>query len=87
LRHRLADLVTDSLRSAALDALGYHVDVLEFVSPEATARNLMIRAAKRIRPDARAESRALAGYRALASEWDVQPALEGLLGPLWPPAP
>ena len=87
LRHRLADIVTDSLRAAALGALGYHVDVLEFVSPEATARNLMIRAVKRPRPDVRAEARALDSYRALAAEWRVRPALESLLGPLWPPSP
>lgn len=86
-RHRLADIVTDSLRAAALEALGYHVDVVEFVSPEATARNLMLRAERRTPGDAQlqAAARAYDRYRALAAEWGVRPALEGLLGELWPP--
>lgn len=88
LRHRLADIVTDSLRAAALEALGYRVDVVEFVSPEATARNLMLRAERRQHGTAsdQAAARAYERYRALAAEWGVRPALEGLLGELWPPA-
>ncbi len=85
LQHRLADIVTDSLRADALEALGYHVDVIEFVSPEATARNVMIRAVRREEPGS-AESNALQRYRALADEWGVTPAFEGLLGELWPPS-
>jgi len=86
-RHRLADIVTDSLRAAALEALGYHVDVVEFVSPEATARNLMLRAERRTPGEAQAQAavRAYDRYRALAAEWGVRPALEGLLGEMWPP--
>lgn len=85
LQHRLADIVTDSLRADALEALGYHVDVIEFVSPEATARNVMIRAVRREEASA-AELLALERYRALAEEWAVHPAFEGLLGDRWPPA-
>jgi SAM-dependent methyltransferase len=85
LQHRLADIVTDSLRATALEALGYDTDVLEFVSPEATARNLMIRAIAGNATSARRQQ-AYARYRALADEWAVNPALERLLGPLWPPA-
>lgn len=84
LQHRLADIVTDALRAAALEAVGYRVSVAEFVSPEATARNLMIRAEKRARRDQRAEENALKRYRALAGQWDVSPALERLLGERWP---
>jgi len=87
LRHRLADIVTDSLRAAALEALGYQVDVIEFVSPEATARNLMIRAEKRQPGPSTRDSaaRAFDRYRTLAAEWAVRPALEDLLGDAWPP--
>ncbi len=85
LRHRLADIITDSLRAAALEALGYRVDVVEFVSPEATARNLMLRAERRDPPDERLAARGLERYRALAAEWNVRPALEALLGDRWPP--
>lgn len=85
LQHRLADIITDSLRAAALEALGYHVDVIEFVSPEATAKNLMLRAVRRDGP-AGPSVEAFERYRALADEWSVTPALEGLLGSHWPPA-
>lgn len=87
LRHRLADLVTDALRAAALEALGYRAETLEFASPEDTARNLMIRAERRP-PGSGLEAARAAGlreYRALATYWQVQPALESLLGSAWPP--
>ncbi|MEO8539268.1 MAG: SAM-dependent methyltransferase [bacterium] len=86
LKHRLSDIITDSLRSAALEALGYKVDVVEFISPEATARNLMIRAEKRYSGSTPQTRHALERYRQLAEEWAVTPALERLLGPAWPPA-
>lgn len=86
LRHRLADIVTDALRASALEALGYRTAVLEFVSPEHTARNLMIRA--ELRPPgperAAAGAKGLAAYEALASEWQVDPAVRRLLGDGWP---
>ena len=87
LRHRLAGVVTDSLRGAALEALGYRVDIAEFVSPEVTARNLMIRAQKRASgPGAeRAAKTAYRQYRSLALEWSVAPSMERLLGEHWPP--
>ena len=86
LRHRLADIVTDGLRAAALEMFGYKVDVAEFVSPEATARNLMIRAELRPDGDARmaAMAKGRAEYVALAGQWDLHPAMERLLGDAWP---
>jgi SAM-dependent methyltransferase len=77
LRARLADLVTDSLRSSALEALGYRAEAIEFVAAEHTTKNLMIRAVKR--PDRRREQRALREYRTLADAWGVKPTLEGLV--------
>lgn len=86
LRHRLSDLVTDALRAAALEALGYRVDVIEFVSPEATARNLMLRASRLVRPRESSLRAAYQRYTALAAGWGVRPSLERLLGDAWPPA-
>ncbi|MCC6442164.1 MAG: SAM-dependent methyltransferase [Armatimonadetes bacterium] len=77
LRERLADLLTDAFRAQALRIMGYRADVIEFVSPEHTSKNLMIRAergAEPGRPDAVQE------YRALKDYWQVSPAIEGLLG-------
>lgn len=81
LRQRLADLVTDALRVAALEAHGYKVDVVEFVSPDITARNVMLRAELRAPSAARDAAAASAAreYRALAAEWGVKPAMESLL--------
>lgn len=44
MRQREADLVTDAARGLLLEASGYKVKVIEFVSTEHTAKNLMIAA-------------------------------------------
>jgi len=78
LRARLADLITDSLRSSALEALGYRAEAIEFVAAEHTTKNLMIRAVKR--PSNRShEQRALREYHELADTWGIKPTLEGLV--------
>jgi len=43
-KRRLADLLTDGLRVAALEAHGYKVSVAEYVSPLDTPKNIMLRA-------------------------------------------
>jgi SAM-dependent methyltransferase len=50
LQQRTADILTDALRALALRIVGYRTDVVEFVSPEHTARNLMIRATRGLPP-------------------------------------
>jgi SAM-dependent methyltransferase len=75
---RQADLVTDALRAAALETLGYRVDVIEFVSTEHTAKNLMLRAERA--PSAPRAERAAAEYVELRDRWAVEPAIERLLG-------
>jgi len=47
LRGAYADLLTDSLRVEILHACGYEVAVVEFVSSEHTAKNLLLRAHRR----------------------------------------
>ncbi len=46
LRQRQADLVTDAARALLLEAAGYAVKIIEFVSTEHTAKNLLIAAVK-----------------------------------------
>jgi SAM-dependent methyltransferase len=77
---RQADLVTDALRAAALEALGYRADVIEFVSAEHTAKNVMIRAVRA--PSPQRATRARREYTALAERWGVEPALERMLAPV-----
>ena len=76
LRERLADTLTDALRAAALRVAGYQAEVIEFIDPEHTAKNLMIRAEKSPnvnRLDAATE------YLRLREFWGVQPSIELLL--------
>jgi SAM-dependent methyltransferase len=82
---RQADLVTDALRAAALETLGYRVDVIEFVAAEHTAKNLMLRAERA--PSAPRAERAAAEYVELRDRWGVEPAIERLLGERLPVSP
>jgi SAM-dependent methyltransferase len=73
LKERLGDIVTDTLRAMILRIAGYKVDVIEFTSPEHTAKNLLIRA-KKFPIEARAEL--ISEYRALKQAFGVTPYLE-----------
>ena len=77
LKQRTADILTDAFRALVLRIMGYRTDVVEFVSPEHTTRNLLIRAVKTRAPGDRA---AAAEYARLKEFWDVTPYLETLLG-------
>lgn len=80
LRQRQLDLLTDGLRAALLRLAGYRTDVVEFVSAEHTARNLLIRAARAARPAPASEVARLAReYVRLRDAWGVSPRLEALL--------
>ena len=50
LRTREAEIATDALRAAVLEAAGYDARVFEFVSTEHTDKNLMIAAVRRAAP-------------------------------------
>ena len=76
LRERLADLLTDAFRAQILRILGYRVRILEFVSPEATARNIMLRAVFGVR---KGNPAVVGEYLDMRDEWHVTPALERLL--------
>ncbi|KXK26340.1 MAG: methyltransferase [Candidatus Brocadia sinica] len=47
LRYRFADILTEALRSQFLTGAGYHVKLIEIVSPKFTPKNLMIIARKK----------------------------------------
>jgi SAM-dependent methyltransferase len=74
---RQADLVTDALRACALELAGYRVDVVEFVSAEHTAKNLMLRA--EFDPSPQRAERARRDYLELRDRFGVHPAIERLL--------
>lgn len=76
LKERIGDVLTDSLRAQILRILGYRTDVVEFISPEHTDKNLMIRAVKTA---PRGDAQVIAEYQALTEFWGVIPYLARLL--------
>ena len=73
LRERLADLLTDTFRTQILRILGFRVNVFEFVAPEATARNIMLKAEFCVKPG---QNEAVSEYLELRDYWQVEPWLE-----------
>jgi SAM-dependent methyltransferase len=76
LRERTADILTDSFRALLLRIAGYRTDVFEFISSEATARNLMIRAVHGAPVN---DPAFVKEYEELKSFWGVTPYLDGRL--------
>ncbi|MGH3072023.1 MAG: class I SAM-dependent methyltransferase [Gaiellaceae bacterium] len=74
-KERFAALVTDTLRAQLLELHGYRAQLVEFVSLEHTAKNVLIRAVK----GAPAGDDARAAYEALRDSLGLDPALERLL--------
>jgi hypothetical protein len=77
LHERTADLFTDAFRALALRIMGYRTDVVEFVSPEHTARNLMIRA---VRGAPMGEAAFVNEYLRMREFCGVAPCIERALG-------
>lgn len=71
-RARLNDLLTDSLRSLFIEAHGYEVSALEYISPLDTPKNLMIRA---IRISDKNDA-AKAEYEQMKKTFNVKPTME-----------
>lgn len=75
LKARMADILTDGMRSLLLEALGYEVSVVEYISPLETPKNLMIRARKARGP----QKWAMEEYQKLKGMLNAAPALEKLI--------
>jgi hypothetical protein len=76
LRERFAAEVTDAARAQLLRAVGYDVQVVEFVELEHTPKNVLLRAVAR---PGRDTAKALRDYRAFAAALGIDPALGRLL--------
>ncbi len=74
IKERMAALYTDALRAEVLEAMGYRVQILEFIDMEQTPKNLLIRAVKQGR---RKENRE--AIEAILKEIHVEPTLYRLL--------
>lgn len=74
LKERFAALVTDAARAELLEMEGYHVDIVEFVDPEHTPKNLMIRAIKG------GQKKSPDSYQSYVEFLNISPTLSHLLG-------
>ena len=79
LKARLADVLTDGMRSMMLEAKGYEVSVVEYISPLETPKNLMIRALK----TSDENYDLMSEYMNLMSSLNVYPALYEFLNEGW----
>ena len=59
IRYRFAQLATDALRCQILEICGYHVQAVEFIDPDETDKNLMIKAIRKNGPLPAARRKAL----------------------------
>lgn len=75
LKARMADIITDGVRAMILEALGFKVSVVEYISPIETPKNLMIRAIKANQPN----SSLLKEYKELKKILNIEPTLEKLI--------
>lgn len=73
LRERLCDILTDSFRAMILRILGYRTQVVEFVSSEATARNILLKCEWGVKPG---QPGPVSEYLGLRDYWKVTPWLE-----------
>lgn len=73
LRERLCDILTDSFRAMILRILGFKTQVIEFVSSEATARNILLKCEYGVKPG---QPGPVGEYLNLRDYWKVTPWLE-----------
>lgn len=75
LKARIADALTDGIRGLLLEAMGYEVSIVEYISPLDTPKNLMIRAVKKGNRNRKAYDE----YLELKESLGIDPALGRLL--------
>lgn len=84
LKERFSALATDAARGTLLEVLGYKVQMLEFVDPEHTPKNLLIRA---VRSDQQGISmKKWEQYEQFRQFLNISPSLEQMLAERWPNA-
>ena len=79
LRERLCDILTDAFRAMIMRILGFRTQVVEFVSPDATARNILIKCEYGVKSG---QAGVVAEYLNLRDAWKVTPWLETRLAAL-----
>lgn len=82
LKERFAALATDAARGTLLEVLGYKVQMLEFVDPEHTPKNLLIRAVRS--EQQRLSMKKWEQYEQFRQFLSISPSLEHMLSERWP---
>jgi SAM-dependent methyltransferase len=77
LKERFAALATDAARAQLLEAVGYRVQVLEFIDAEHTPKNMLIRA---IKQQTKPNPEAWQAYIEFKKTLHIHPSLEVMLG-------
>lgn len=77
-RDKLATIVTDTLRAQALEAVGYTVQMLEFIDMSHTPKNILIRAFKTDKTSEELSADYLA-YEGFMKNWQVKPRIDVVL--------
>ena len=75
----MCDILTDAFRAMILRILGFRTQVVEFVSSDATARNILLRAEFGAKPG---QGGVVSEYLNLRDFWRVTPWLETRLSAL-----
>lgn len=75
LKARLADTLTDGIRAAYLESVGYKVSMIEYISPLETPKNIMIRAVYTGKKNEKSRQ----DYENLKEMLHVEPAIERFL--------
>ena len=81
LKSRIADALTDGMRSMLLEAKGYSVSVVEYISPLETPKNLMIRALKP--KNSKLNQTLMDDYMNLITSLNINPSLYKFLNEGW----
>ncbi len=81
-KDKLATIVTDTLRAKALEAVGYRVQMLEFIDMTHTPKNILIRAIKEPATPTQL-NHAYDRFVAFKAAWSVKPRIESVLMPFF----
>ncbi|MEW8954950.1 SAM-dependent methyltransferase [Clostridium sp.] len=79
LKSRMADVLTDGMRGLMLEAKGYDVSIVEYISPLETPKNLMIRAIRK----GDENPKLMDEYMSLMGSLNVYPALYSYLNNIY----
>lgn len=74
-KDRMCSLVTDTMRSQLLEACGFKVQSMEFISLEHTAKNILLRCTQVDRSEKQHEE-IMEKYNNFKNQWNINPYLE-----------